>query len=428
VGAHGGRHEDELVTHPARTRFNGGMRRLGGGWSVALAMLLGAAGCSSSASPPGEGRGAGGSTGDGGTAGVPSSGAGGSHALPPGTTGATNGSAGTSGAGGSSTTSTGGVPGAACAFATAAACAGTMLGAWCVDKLFPNDPSQPSLTNIWSDGPADVWTVGSGSDPATGLADVNGVAFHWDGCAWTQSPVPTKAGLHDVWGASGADIWAVGAGGTALHWNGSSWSAAATGASQDLGAISGTSGSDIWAVGVGISVHWNGSSWAVVSGFPSSTMFDLFGGDVWAVAPNDVWAALGLPDGLAHFDGTRWTKVATPNQGFGFFGIWADATTGWAVGEGSQIMQLVGGTWTLYRPPQGSAQGYLDVMGQGTGSGSDVWIAGQTVVEGLGGAAFQPVTDVPPGSYRGLWVTASQVWMTGFDATSGSAIVVHRSR
>jgi hypothetical protein len=134
--------------------------------------------------------------------------------------------------------------------------------------------------------------------------------------------------------------------------------------------------------------------------------------------------ALGLPDGLAHFDGTGWTKVATAAfPGFGFFGIWANGTTGWAVGEGRQIMQLSGGTWTLVQAPSGSAQGFLNVMGLG----ADVWIAGQATDESVGGGAFQPVTDAPAGTYDGLWLTPSQIWQTGGDS-AGDVAIIHRSR
>jgi hypothetical protein len=299
-----------------------------------------------------------------------------------------------------------------------------MVGAWCVDTFFAGNSMAPGLNNVWSDGPTDVWAVGAAFNPATGLIDGNGVALHWDGCAWTQASLPTTAGLLNVWGTSANDVWMVGAAGTALHWNGSAWSPTSTGTGVDLSAISGTAGNDVWALGLGVSVHWNGSAWSTVAGFPSNSTVDLFDGDIWAVAPNDVWVALGLPDGLAHFDGAGWTQIATTFPSFGFFGIWANGSTGWAVGEGRQIMQLSGGTWTLVQPPSGSAQGFLNVMG----SGADVWIAGQATDESASGGAFQPVTDVPTGTYQGLWLTSSQIWLAGDDfALSGTAIL-HRAR
>ena len=92
--------------------------------------------------------------------------------------------------------------------------------------------------------------------------------------------------------------------GTALHWNGSAWSSTSTGTTVDLASVSGTASNDVWALGLGTSLHWNGSAWSTVPGFPPNSTVDLFDGDIWAVAPNDVWVALGLPDGLAHFDGT----------------------------------------------------------------------------------------------------------------------------
>jgi hypothetical protein len=319
---------------------------------------------------------------------------------------------------------TGGAPGSACAATALTNCTGTMVGGWCVDTFFQGNANPPSLTNIWSDGPTDVWTVGSTGDPVTFQVDANGVALHWDGCAWTQSPLNITAGLHDVWGASATDVWAVGFAGTALHWDGNAWSSFPTGTTGDLGAVSGTGGSDVWAVGLGGAFHWNGSAWSAVAGLPpSEPSLSLYDGDVWAVAPNDVWVALGLPDGLAHFDGTSWTRIATPHPSFGFFGIWADGTTGWAVGEGRQIMRLSGGTWTQFQDPSGSAQGYLNVMALG----ADVWINGQAVVEGNAGGAFQNVGGLPAGFFRGLWLTSSQIWMTG-SLNSGGVVVLHRAR
>jgi hypothetical protein len=298
-----------------------------------------------------------------------------------------------------------------------------MVGAWCVDTFFQGSSNPPELTNVWSDGPTNAWAVGSAGNPTTFQIDANGVALHWDGCTWTQSPLTISAGLHDVWGASPSDVWAVGAQGTALHWDGSTWSSSPTGTTSDLGALSGTSGSDVWAAGLGVAVHWNGSAWSAAA-FPSTTSLAVFDGDIWAAAPNDVWAALGLPDGLAHFDGTSWTRIDTPRPSFGFFGIWADGTTGWAVGEGRQMLRLIGGTWTESRPPDGSSQGYLNVMGLG----GDVWVDGQDLVESTGGGAFQPPAGAPSGRFQGLWLTSAQIWMTGNDPTGNSVIVVHRAR
>jgi hypothetical protein len=321
-------------------------------------------------------------------------------------------------------TGAGGAPGSACAATALSNCSGAMTGGWCLDTFFQGSANPPSLTNVWSDGPTDVWAVGSTGDPVTFQVDANGVALHWDGCAWTQSPLSITAGLHDVWGASASDVWAVGFAGTALHWDGSAWSSFPTGTTGDLGAVSGTSGSDVWAVGLGGAFHWNGSAWSLAPGFPpSAPSLSLYDGDVWAVAPNDVWAALGLPDGLAHFDGTGWTRIDTPHPSFGLFGIWAAGATGWAVGEGRQILQLAGGTWTQFQAPSGSAQGYLNVMGLG----GDVWINGQAVVEGNAGGAFQTSSGAPAGFFRGLWLTSSQIWMTG-SLDSGAVVVLHRAR
>jgi hypothetical protein len=301
-----------------------------------------------------------------------------------------------------------------------------MSGPWCIDQ-FPGDANGPFINAVWSDGPADVWAVGSQGPFTLGVGAAAGVLLHWDGCQWQKTVLP-GAGFNDVWGASSTDVWTVGDKGTALHWDGTTWTPVATGTTTIFAAVSGTSSTDVWTVGLAGAFHWNGTAWALSPGLgDNSGMFYSFGGDIWAVAPNDVWVAMAAvaSGSVAHFDGTSWTITEmSPRADFLLFGIWSDATTSWAVGEGTQILKRSGGVWTQIQPPGGSSVGYTNVMA----SGADVWAAGQDLVHSTGGGAFQPDNDAPLSAWQGLWLTPSQVWVTGTRLSDSVQIIMHRAR
>lgn len=379
---------------------------------VMVAVLVASA-CSSSSSQSNGGGGAGGAVGRGG-AGGGNGGGGGVSPVGPG---------GTNGNDGGATDATGDGSTSACAGSALTNCTGAMSGVWCVDTLITGMPLDRFIQAIWSSGPTDTWVVGA--RPGTiGILDTGGFAFHWDGCAWTETPLTINGGLHDVWGTSPTDVWAVGDQGMALHWNGTAWSAVPTGTTTaGLRTISGTGTNDVWTIGSEGALHWNGSAWAAVPGLPAVPVGNTFLGDVWAVAPGNVWAALGFPDSLAHFDGTAWTTIPTQPAAFGFFGIWADATTGWAVGEGLQIQKLAGGTWTQVQAPGGSSEGYTNVMSLG----GEAYMIGQQVAHGTAGAVPQLDNTLPSGHYDGLWMTSLQVWMAG-TSNNNAAVVIHRAR
>jgi len=419
---------------------------------AALVGLLGVMGCGSDTNSVGGGSGGNGgaearptgaggnSTGAGGAAGA-AMGTGGNGGTGVAGTGGTAGPAGrdrsgTGGAGPTSTTGTGGAGGgagggASCAATALTRCQGTMSGAWCVDQ-FPGDASGPIINALWSGGPTDVWAVGSQGAYTLGVGAATGVLLHWDGCQWQKSLVP-GAGFNDVWGASATDVWTVGDRGTALHWDGAAWSPVATGTTTTiLAAVSGTGSRDVWAVGLTGALHWNGTAWSLspeIAATPGA--FYSFGGDIWAAAPNDVWVAMaGVARGsVAHFDGASWAITpVSPRTDFLLFGVWSDGATTWAVGEGTQILKRSAGAWMQVQPPGGSSVGFTNVMA----AGADVYAVGESLVHATGGGAFQPDNDAPAGSFKGLWVTSSQVWVTGSETNaafpSGVSVIIHRAR
>jgi hypothetical protein len=303
-------------------------------------------------------------------------------------------------------------------------CAGASTSGWCVETLLPADIGHhPRFNAIWSDAPDDVWAVGAraGAQP-----DENeGVAFHWDGCGWTESPLPTHAGLNDVWGAGPRDVWTVGATGVALHWTGAGWSPAHTGASATLNRVSGSGGKDVWAIGRAGLYHWNGRAWSPDHRLAVDARNEFLG-DIWAVSPGDVWLAEGFNarGSVAHFDGSAWTIAQpSPEVAFGLFGVWSNGSVTCAVGEGDQVLRRAGGTWTQIKPPGGSAQGLVNAMG----AAGDLYASGQTVAHVTAGGDVQAVAGLPAGSYPGLWVNGTQIWVAG-SSNAGGAVIAHRAR
>jgi len=291
---------------------------------------------------------------------------------------------------------------------------------WCVDTLVPGPAGHPRFTAIWSAGPDDVWAAG-----ARGDGDGEALAFHWDGRAWTPAPLPAAAGLNDLWGAGPRDVWAVGAGGVALHWTGAAWSSVPTGATSTLNRLSGSGGGDVWAIGRAGLYHWDGRAWTRDPRLVLSAR-EEFLGDIWAVSPGDVWVAQGFNarGSVAHFDGAAWTIAhPSPDTAFGLFGIWSSGAATWAVGEGEQVLRRAAGHWTQRRPPGGSAQGLVNVMA----AGADMYAAGQTVIHATARGPIETMTGVPAGSFPGLWVTRTQIWVAG-SSNAGGAVVLHRAR
>ncbi len=216
------------------------------------------------------------------------------------------------------------------------------------------DAARPGvfLADVSADSARDVWIAGSAHD-----GDHVFVA-RWDGGAWRRARVPVKARYGHLFGIDALapnDVWAVGnrsngrTGRTlVLHWNGVRWSVIASPSPSPspltghpyatLESVDAVSPSDIWAVGETTNVapegqsatlilHWDGTRWSRVPSpdthSRSHGSFDLLF-SVDAAGPHNVWAAgswnslvPGFGGGgdhalLEHWDGSRWRMVATP--------------------------------------------------------------------------------------------------------------------
>jgi hypothetical protein len=244
-----------------------------------------------------------------------------------------------------------------------------------------------SLNGVSANSATDAWAVGAYTNPTTGASET--LALHWNGTKWSTVSSPNPGGttsssdftsLSGVSANSATDAWAVGYYGSngltqgsktlVLHWNGTSWSKVASpnpggttssGAST-LAGVSADSATDAWAVGSysnpitgaseTLALHWNGSKWSTVlspnpGGTTSSSDVSILSG-VSADSATDAWAigwyanpTTGATETLAlHWNGTSWSKVASPNPGgtssfdISYLnGVSADsATDAWAVG------------------------------------------------------------------------------------------------
>jgi hypothetical protein len=232
----------------------------------------------------------------------------------------------------------------------------------------------PLLKGVAATGSQDVWAVGS----VATTGGIRPLVRHLTPNGWRGLTVPNP-GVHgsafqavDAVGAD--DAWAGGLsclndacgpnGGfgsrTLLeHWDGHRWTPAPTPspgtALNEIRAVDALSADDVWAAGLwsdrgrwlrhGLVLHWDGSAWRQVRIPFLDGEVHLDG--VSAAAPDDVWVVgeqcPGPCSGLAHsfalalhWDGTKFTKVATAPLGADRVGFDSVVTLGpdeaWAVG------------------------------------------------------------------------------------------------
>ena len=221
--------------------------------------------------------------------------------------------------------------------------------------------------------------------------------------------------------------------------------------------ISADSENDIWAAGDLVSLHFDGSKWSAIPvvGVNSGTQEESLRG-VAALAPNNVWAVGSRFIGssqhnisvIEHFDGTKWTVVASPHfkSGDVLNGVHAiSANDIYAVGSSRSdnattmnalIEHWDGSKWSVVPAPQlpvgqGIALNSLAVI-----SSSDIWAVGSSggllplapFAAHFDGRRWTPVTahTAGPANFAGLQAVAAiatdDVWAVGlFEPSDGVA-------
>jgi len=216
----------------------------------------------------------------------------------------------------------------------------------------PNRSAQNYLLAVKAFGASDVWAVGSNNIPNS--LNFETLVLRWDGVSWeivpSSNPDPFENHLLAMDGVASDDLWAVGytQGGQdavrvplAMHWDGSAWTSTPIPAERDasLEGVVALAPDDVWAVGwtfslqllwqVPYALHWNGTSWTKMSIPQSSPQGGrLF--DVTALSPTQVYVVghtneSGVPTLVMKWDGTDWTIEDSPNPS-GVRSLW-DATT-----------------------------------------------------------------------------------------------------
>ena len=231
-----------------------------------------------------------------------------------------------------------------------------------------------TLNSLSMDSATDGWAAGVGL-PRAGN-NTTGLAMHWNGTSWQQVTVLPAFNFTGVKSFSPTDATAVGDDKTASHtyrpaafaWNGTSWVLTAflptpsgvPASHAGVSSLSAPSATDMWAIGSyyttqrsnNLAWHWDGTRWTVMAppspGVPLIGVSGLTG--VAAFSPADVWAVgFAATKNCAynciyqtvavHWNGTRWTRVATPdpggaNQSSILFGMGATGPSDvWAVGR-----------------------------------------------------------------------------------------------
>jgi hypothetical protein len=255
----------------------------------------------------------------------------------------------------------------------------------------------------------DAWAVGY--DAGTGADQT--LIEHWNGSAWTvvASPDPGAGDnlLSSVQAASRTDIWAVGSyadtfghiKALALHWNGTVWKQVATpnpgAATNELSGVRVRSTNAAWAVGdtgndphllQTLILHWNGTRWTrVASPNPGTGAGGLSG--VAATSASNAWAvgSTGAGTLILHWNGTKWTHVASPSPGMnaGLGGVSAaSAANAWAVGafyngslQRTLILHWNGARWRRVTSPNPGGSAHDNVLsGVAVTSAGNAWAVG----------------------------------------------------
>lgn len=208
----------------------------------------------------------------------------------------------------------------------------------------PNPGGSPGawfLAGVSCTAASNCWAVGHHSRPH---GDNVNLALHWNGksWAWVATPQPHKSTggyirqLNAIRCVSRTDCWAVGSwaspparnqvsGTESFRWTGTRWTSVRTPkVGWDTG-VACTARANCWAVTNGdITVHWNGTRWSQVATPHSASKFNSLSGvtcaratECWAAGVLNVSGAAGsgeLTD-MLRWNGTKWTRVATPNPG-----------------------------------------------------------------------------------------------------------------
>jgi hypothetical protein len=306
--------------------------------------------------------------------------------------------------------------------------------------------------------PQDIWAVGNTRQDA--------LLAHWDGKAWSRVQDPTVgswpgygASLEAVTALASDDIWAVGsysgeyAGQEALpltmHWDGRLWTIFAApsrpGLNYYLNGVAGSGPNDVWVVGETNSdfsvenvqagmvfLHWDGASWAEVTGpdvGEGHTILNAVaaraghGDDVWAVGVRAITQPTAPPNSpveyralALHWDGKVWSNTNSDLGGFRDVAM-VSATDVWAAGNGL-VEHWDGVAWSKVTTPNLGERGSIDRMAV---FGTKVWglsTSDATLISEWDGKQWSavpgPTLSVTPTNAHAITAASDgEIWVAG---------------
>jgi hypothetical protein len=193
-----------------------------------------------------------------------------------------------------------------------------------------------------------------------------------------------------------------------LHWNGRAWRQVSSphigpaSSSDTLSGVAATSGHDVWAVGTvsaatsqhTLILHWNGTRWTHVASQNPGTFNTLRA--VAVVSPSDAWAVGATRTGpdahtlVLHWNGRAWSRVASPSPGgTGFSSLLAGVTatsagnalavgfTARQAGAQALILHWNGRSWGQVTSPGSSGPGASRLSAVAAASAGNAWAVGR---------------------------------------------------
>lgn len=187
-----------------------------------------------------------------------------------------------------------------------------------------------TLYGVFALATDDVWAVGG--TPEGGTGKPNDVLLHFDGTAWTPSPLPKTLGrtFFKVWGTGTDNLYVVGEFGTIWHRTGTTWALEAASpplATGNLTTVSGCSATEVYAVGGNDVLVSDGTTWTRAG----VTLENGVNG-VACASPGNV-VVVGFGGLKQRLVGGRWQSDFGAEPHGDFHGAWADPSGAfWAVG------------------------------------------------------------------------------------------------
>jgi hypothetical protein len=322
-------------------------------------------------------------------------------------------------------------------------------------------------------GTSTVWAVGYYYD--SNLAAYRTMTQRYNGSSWSvvSSPNGSSTGysqLNKVDATSASNVWAIGydtvGGGLIERYDGTRWVRMSAPSSVALRGIDVVSPTEVWVAGYSGAqatvARWKNGSWTTRYTLPAVgrhlSVFEGIAvnsaGEVWAVGWDRDYNATGRPVSslVVHFDGTTWTREATPNpddrntlmdvsalgNGDVFAVGVAQDTSGGGIQPRALILREHAGAWASLSVPaaDGESQGQLQSVT--AVSSSSVWAVGYyySSTSGLyqpllvhwsanGGAGTLTTHEVSPplSTSATAWGVTSNaggtLWASGYQSTTG---------